>query len=87
MIINCYINYRLYSLHNHLFPSQYYRGQARYRVGQSTNLSNDGELPPLAKKPSISYFPVFGNNAAKNKVVSKVILVQASFLIKIKFVT
>ncbi|XP_063690876.1 serine/threonine-protein kinase MAK-like isoform X3 [Bolinopsis microptera] len=51
-------------------PLDYYRGQARYRVGQSTNLSNDGELPPLAKKPSISYFPVFGNNAAKNKVAA-----------------
>lgn len=51
-------------------PLDYYRGQARYRVGQSTNLSTEGELPPLAKKPSISYFPVFGNNTAKNKVAA-----------------
>jgi len=42
-------------------PLDYYRGQARYRVGQSTNLSNT-ELPPLAKKPSLSYIPVFSSN-------------------------
>jgi len=51
-------------------PLDYYRGQARYRVGQSTNLSTDSELPPLAKKPSISYFPVFGNSTTKNKVAA-----------------
>lgn len=47
-------------------PLDYYRGQARYRVGQSTNLQPaETELPPLAKKPSISYFPVFGAKTTK----------------------
>lgn len=50
-------------------PLEYYRGQARYRVGQSTNLSSDTELPPLAKKPSYSYFPVFGKTS-KTKIAA-----------------
>ena len=49
-------------------PLQYYRGQARYRVGQTTTLSADKELPPITKKQSVSYIPVFSNAAKTNMV-------------------
>lgn len=49
-------------------PLDYYRGQARYRVGQSTNLTSETELPPITKKPSVSYIPMFGNTAKTNIV-------------------